>query len=149
MVRKVGKAGSRMTVHNRDAGGGDGGMSIHRDYLVEQTEALHLVSRDYQTVYPVRLTMSSSDSSLASSFFSSSLAASGAASSAAPPAPAAATAAPAAGAPPPPTLVSMSLMFFPSRALARREAQIGSSSTLAAVVRVVIFSPCCVHQHLL
>lgn len=84
-----------------------------------------------------RHTMSSSDSSLASSFFSS-LAASGAAAS--PPA-AAAGAPPAVGAPPPPTLVRRSLTSFPSRALARREAQIGSTSTLAAEVRVVIFSP--------
>jgi len=80
--------------------------------------------------------MSSSDSSLASSFFSSL-----GASSVAAAAPPEAAATPAAGAPPPPTLVRRSLTSLPSRALARREAQMGSTSTSAAVVRVVIFSP--------
>lgn len=43
-------------------------------------------------------------------------------------------------APPDPTLVRRSLTFLPSRALARRVAQMGSSSTLAAVVRATSLS---------
>jgi hypothetical protein len=82
------------------------------------------------------LTMSSSDSSFSSTFFSSSLGASAAA-----PPPAAGAAPPAAGAPPPaPTLERSSLMFLPSSAFARSEAQIGSSSTPAALVRATILS---------
>lgn len=82
-------------------------------------------------------TMSSSDSSsfstIGSSFFSSSTAAA--------PDDAAGTADPAAGAPPPePTFDNSSLTFFPSRALARRVAQIGSISTPAADVKVTILS---------
>jgi len=81
--------------------------------------------------------MSSSDSSFSSSFFFSSAGASAA--GAAPPT--AAADAPTAGAPPPdPTFESSSLTFFPSRALARRLAQIGSSSTPAALVIANIFS---------
>jgi len=49
--------------------------------------------------------------------------------------------APTAGAPPPePTFERSSLTFFPSRALARRLAQIGSRSTPAASVIARIFS---------
>lgn len=49
----------------------------------------------------------------------------------------------AAGAPPPePTLVSMSLTFLPSSALANRVAQMGSSSTFAALVKERILSAC-------
>lgn len=81
--------------------------------------------------------MSSSDSSFSSSFSSSF----GAASGAAPPA-AAAGAAPTAGAPPAPMLERSSLTFFPSRAFASSDAQIGSTSTLAAEVRAMIFSDC-------
>lgn len=81
--------------------------------------------------------MSSSDSSFSSSFFSS---AAGAASPPAAP-PAAAEGAPAAGAPPPaPTFDRSSLTFLPSRALASREAQMGSSSTDAADVKLTILS---------
>jgi len=80
--------------------------------------------------------MSSSDSSFSSSFFFSSA---GASAAGAPPT--AAADAPTAGAPPPdPTFESSSLTFFPSRALARRLAQIGSSSTPAALVIAKIFS---------
>lgn len=80
--------------------------------------------------------MSSSDSSFSSSFFSSSF---GASAAAAPPA--AAADAPAAGAAPPePTLERSSFTFLPSRAFARREAQMGSSSTFAADVRATILS---------
>lgn len=79
--------------------------------------------------------MSSSDSSFSSSFFSSSFGA-----SAAPPA-AAAGAPPVAGAAPPaPTFERSSLTFLPSRAFARRVAQMGSSSTPAAVVKATILS---------
>ena len=85
--------------------------------------------------------MSSSLSSFASSFFSSAASSAAASPEAAAPPPEVATP-PAAGAPPPPTLESISLTSLPSRALARRVAQMGSRSTLAAVVRVVIFSPC-------
>jgi len=82
--------------------------------------------------------MSSSDSSSFSGFFSSSF---GASAAAAGPADAAGTPEPAAGAPPPePTFDNSSLTFFPSRALARRVAQIGSTSTFAAFVKVTIFS---------
>ena len=50
---------------------------------------------------------------------------------------------PTAGAPPPePTAMSRSLTSLPSRALAKREAQIGSQSTLAALIRLVILSAC-------
>lgn len=81
-------------------------------------------------------TMSSSDSSF-SSAFSSSFGASAAA-----PADAAGAAEPlAAGAPPPePTFDSRSFTFFPSRALARSVAQMGSSSIEAAFVRAKILS---------
>jgi hypothetical protein len=80
--------------------------------------------------------MSSSDSS-----FSSSLASSFGASAAAAGAPPAAGAEPAAGAPPPaPTFERRSFTFLPSRALASSVAQIGSSSTLAALVSVTILS---------
>jgi hypothetical protein len=80
--------------------------------------------------------ISSSDSS-----FSSSLAASaGASASAAGPPPAKADGA-AAGAPPPaPTFERRSLMFLPSSAFARRVAQMGSISTDAADVNVIILS---------
>jgi len=81
--------------------------------------------------------MSSSDSSFSSSFFFSSASASPA--GAAPPT--AAAGAPTAGPPPPePTFESSSLTSFPSRALARRLAQIGSRSTPAALVIAKIFS---------
>ena len=81
--------------------------------------------------------MSSSDSS-----FSASLGSSFGASGAAVVGPDEAGAAePGAGAPPPePTFDNSSLTFFPSRALARRVAQIGSISTCAADVKVRIFS---------
>lgn len=82
-----------------------------------------------------QLTMSSSDSSFSSSFFSSAGASSAAA------APPAAGAPPATGAPPPPTLVRSSLTSLPSRALARRLAQTGSTSRPAAWVMEVILSP--------
>lgn len=89
--------------------------------------------------YDCGRTMSSSLSSFSSSFFSSSLGASAAA-AAAPPA---TGAAPAAGAPPPaPMLESNSLTSLPSRALARSEAQMGSTSTPAAVVKATILSDC-------
>ena len=81
-------------------------------------------------------TMSSSDSSFSSSFFSSSLGAS----AAAPPAAAPAAGAAAGPAPPAPTFERSSLTFLPSRAFARRDAQIGSSSTDAAVVSARILS---------
>ena len=81
--------------------------------------------------------MSSSDSSFSStlsSFFS--------AAGASPPA-AATGAGPDAAAPPPePTFVRRSLTSLPSSALASRVAQIGSTSTLAAEVSVLIFSAC-------
>ena len=109
--------------------------------LVEETEALNegtpLSVRIPSTRQTSRArTMSSSDSSFSSSF-SSSLGASAAA------APPAAVAAAAAGpAPPAPTLERSSLTSLPSRALARRDAQMGSSSTLAAFVSARIFSDC-------
>ena len=81
-------------------------------------------------------TMSSSDSSFSSSFFSSSLGAS----AAAPPAAAPAAGAAAGPAPPAPTFERSSLTFLPSSAFARRDAQIGSSSTDAAVVSARILS---------
>ena len=81
-------------------------------------------------------TMSSSLSSFSSSFFSSSFGASAAAAGAVPPT----AGAPAAGAPPAPMLERRSFTFFPSRALARSDAQIGSTSTEAAFVRAKIFS---------
>ena len=85
--------------------------------------------------------MSSSDSSFSSSFFSTSF------SSAAGPAPVAPPAATAGAGPPPPdpTFDSNSLMFLPSRAFVSNAAQIGSSSTLAAVVKAVILSACGIH----
>ena len=87
----------------------------------------------------MKLTMSSSDSSF-SSFFSS---AAGAASAAAAAPPAAAAGAPAAGAPPPePTFDNKSFTFLPSRAFANKDAQMGSTSTPAAPVRVTILSAC-------
>ena len=78
--------------------------------------------------------MSSSDSSFSSGFssFSSSSTTAG---------PDDAAGTPAAGAPPPePTFANSSLTFFPSRALARRLAQIGSISTSAADVKATILS---------
>ena len=81
--------------------------------------------------------MSSSDSSASFSSFTSSFTSS----TAAGPDDVAGTAEPPAGAPPPdPTLDKSSLMFFPSRALARRVAQIGSISTFAADVKATILS---------
>ena len=112
--------------------------------LVEQTEALHAYTHT-QSAKPADeradssrgRTISSSDSSFSSSFFSSSL---GASAAAAPPA-AAPGAAPAAGAAPPaPTFERSSFTSLPSSAFARRVAQIGSSSTDAAVVKAVILS---------
>ncbi|KZV85594.1 hypothetical protein EXIGLDRAFT_253326 [Exidia glandulosa HHB12029] len=83
-------------------------------------------------------TMSSSDSSFSSSFFSSTFSSA----AAAPPA-AAPGAAAAAGAPPPaPTLERRSFTFLPSSAFARRDAQIASTSTPAAVVNALILSAC-------
>ncbi len=81
-------------------------------------------------------TMSSSDSSFSSSFFSSSLGAS----AAAPPAAAPAAGAAAGPAPPAPTFERSSLTFLPSRAFARRVAQMGSSSMDAAFVSARILS---------
>ena len=81
-------------------------------------------------------TMSSSDSSSFSSFFSSF---SSAAAAGAPPT-AGAAGAPTGAPPPEPTFKRSSFTFFPSRALARRLAQIGSSSTPAAFVIARIFS---------
>ena len=88
--------------------------------------------------------MSSSDSSFASSFFSSSF---GTSAAAAPPEAAGAAPPPAAGAPPPPTFERRSLMFLPSSAFARSDAQMGSSSTLAAVVKARILSDLFVCQN--
>ncbi|CAD0195253.1 unnamed protein product [Chrysodeixis includens] len=82
--------------------------------------------------------MSSSDSSGSSSFFSSLASAAGAA----PPAAAAGAAPPAGAAPTPdPMLVIKSRTLMPSRALAKRPGQYGSTSTLAAFRMVEIFSP--------
>jgi len=80
--------------------------------------------------------MSSSDSSFSSSFFSSSFGGSAAAAAV----PDVGAAEPAAGAPPEPTLDNSSLMFFPSRALARRLHQMDSISTFAACTRVLILA---------
>jgi len=81
--------------------------------------------------------MSSSDSSFSSSFSSSFCASTASAE----PDDAAGTLEPAAGAPPPePTFDNSSLTFFPSRAFARRVAQIGSTSTFAADVKATILS---------
>lgn len=80
--------------------------------------------------------MSSSEAS-ESSFFSSFLASAGAAAAAA-----GAAAAPAGAAPAPePMLLIKFLTSTPSRALAKRLGQYGSTSTLAAFRRVAIFSP--------
>ena len=80
-------------------------------------------------------TISSSDSSLSSSFGGSSTGATAESDGAA------VAAEPAAGAPPPePTFDKSSLTFLPSRALARRVAQIGSTSTFAADVKAIILS---------
>lgn len=82
--------------------------------------------------------MSSSDSSGSSSFFSSLAAsAAGAAAEAAAGAPPAAGAAPT----PEPMFVIRSRTLMPSRALAKRPGQYGSTSTLAAFKMVEIFSP--------
>ena len=79
--------------------------------------------------------MSSSDSSFSSSFSSAFSSAAGA-----PPA-AAAAGTPVAGAPPPaPIFERSSFTSLPSRAFARRLAQMGSTSTLAASVIERIFS---------
>ena len=78
-----------------------------------------------------------SDSSFSSSFFSSAFSSAAAPPAAAPPD----GAATAAGAPPPdPTLVNNSLTSLPSKALAKRVAQMGSTGTLAAAVKATIFS---------
>jgi len=114
--------------------------------LIEQTETLHNHKSNISiipNIYPQKLkpkrTISSSDSSFSSSFLASSFGASAA--GAAPPA--AGAPEPAAGAPPPePTFDSSSFTFFPSRALARSVAQIGSSSTLAPFVSARILSDC-------
>ena len=80
--------------------------------------------------------MSSSDSSFSSSFSSAFSSAAGA-----PPAAPAAVGAPVAGAPPPaPIFERSSFTSLPSRAFARRLAQMGSTSTLAASVIERIFS---------
>ena len=105
---------------------------------VEETKPLYkymlVLDKHEHTEYP--RTMSSSDSSFSSSFFSSA----GASAAGAPPPPPAAGA-PTAGAPPPePTLERSSFTSFPSRALARRVAQIASTSTPAALVMAIIFS---------
>lgn len=104
---------------------------------IEKTEALLIVLDGPARRVGKQYTMSSSDSSFSSSFFSSSF---GASAAAAPPAPPA-DGPTAAGAPPPdPTFDSSSLTFLPSKAFASSDAHIGSSSTLAAFVRVIIFS---------
>jgi hypothetical protein len=105
---------------------------------VKETEALRMTKsvKISQKESKGMHTMSSSDSSFSSSFFSS--AGASASAGAAPPT---AADAPTVGAlPPAPTLERSSFTFFPSRALARRVAQIGSRSNPAAFVIARIFS---------
>lgn len=91
--------------------------------------------------FSLRNAILNSPSSLASSFGASAAASPPAA--AAPPAAAGAAAAP----PPEPMLVKISLTSLPSRALAKREVQMGSTSaTLAAVMRELILSACGDHH---
>jgi hypothetical protein len=116
-----------------------------RAQSIEETEALQtpsilrsLVNDAFRKETNGR-TISSSDSSFGSSFFSSSFGAS----AAAPPPEAAGAGAPppTAGAPPPePTFERRSFTSLPSSAFARRFAQIGSSSMLAAKVKARILS---------
>ena len=116
---------------------------VHRRKSGRTESEAHVLHREADRQRPAlsrhskQAQLTSSDSSFSSTFSSTF---SGSAAAAAPPA---AGAAPVAGAPPPaPTLERRSLTSLPSRALARRVAQMGSTSILAAVVRVLILSAC-------